>query len=206
MKFKEILEKWKENRQEEEKLMKNVPEEHSQKTPDCLSFSYFEAFIKGEIELTLGEHTHIEQCPYCQKVLAMFQEEIGERRDVVRLAADDNEQTRERILSLQKRIGDELKRVRIQFTENIRGELAIEDEHSLWLILKDQAGVTHEFDNNQLEFFLPDRDKTDVKIIEDGVVLIDMRNLGISIEDYGKIRMRMTTRGGIIETHVDKAR
>ena len=39
--------------------LRTAPEEHSQKTPSCLSFVHFDGYIEGTIELTYEEKQHI---------------------------------------------------------------------------------------------------------------------------------------------------
>lgn len=205
----EIIKIWREEKQKEEELLKSAPREHPQKTPDCLSFFRFKDFVEGAIELTPEENLHIQNCSYCPKVLAMFQKKFKlkpegeiENQRVIRMAAEDRLPTQEKIAVILEKIGDRLAQAIIPITEEVHGELAIESETSLWLILKKKDKTAHDFDGCEMAFFLVDRKEKVTDIIEDGVALIDFGKLNIPIEDYGKVRFRIRIAEKIIEAEI----
>ena len=82
--FEDLLRAW------AEEEVRSAPEEHSQKTPSCLSFGRFDGYVGGTIELSVEEEQHIQTCPYCQKVEAMFRKEVEEELEEKKLKEEES--------------------------------------------------------------------------------------------------------------------
>ena len=189
--FRDIMRIWR------EAGLKVTPKEHSEKTPSCLLFARFRDIVEGSDELTAEERLHLESCSYCQRILSVFRERMA-----IPLAADDRRLAQDRLTSIQEKIGDRLEKIKIKLTEDVHGELAIESETSLWLVLKRGDEFARDFDGCEVEFFLSEGEETGVETIEDGAILIDFERLNISIEEYSGLRFRVKMNGEEIETQI----
>lgn len=186
MKFEELLKEWAEDE------IKSAPENHSKKTSSCISYIRFDKLIREKTLLNDEEKNHLEICPYCQIIYAMFRKEFGEKSTSmyekwgeIRLAADDEGNAQERIRNIQNEIGNELDKVRIRITEEIHGELAIESDTELWIFLKSGQEITHKFDGYFFEFSTTEVIRVE---IQKGVVLVDFKKLKTSIKNFKNVK------------------
>jgi hypothetical protein len=150
---------------------------------------------------TLSDEKERELIQHFQAIIADSLQPT--RIDALPIAADEGKE-RKQLEKIKKELGLELaeKRLRLSFSEEMTylGKFEINDIHSAYLIFERDGRETSDLDGVEIEFYNKDvPEKTLIELVEVDSVLLDFRDLNLSIQDYERVGFRLTFSGVSIE-------
>jgi hypothetical protein len=66
-----------------DEVLANVPAQHPERTPDCVSLLALNWHVKGKRRLADEQQNHIHQCPFCRRMLSLTRKHCGHSIKVV---------------------------------------------------------------------------------------------------------------------------